>query len=61
MRLREVLKDCEIVNIKCKSEKRVMAKNISGLAYDSRKVKDGYLFVAIQGEKMMAIILYSKQ
>lgn len=47
MRLGELFKDCEIINIK----KMAMSKNILGLAYDSRRVKEGYLFIAIQGEK----------
>ncbi len=47
MKLGELFKDCEIINIK----KSVMSKSISGLAYDSRKVKEGYLFIAVQGEK----------
>lgn len=47
MRLGELFKDCEIINIK----KTAMSKNILGLAYDSRRVKEGYLFIAIQGEK----------
>ncbi len=51
MILRELLRDCEIINIKCKNEEIAMAQNIRGLAYDSRKVEEGYLFIAIQGEK----------
>src|SRR3972149_2632968 len=47
MKLRELLK--EVSNLK--SSNKDMDIDISGIAYDSRKVKEGYLFVAIKGEK----------
>jgi UDP-N-acetylmuramoyl-L-alanyl-D-glutamate--2,6-diaminopimelate ligase len=46
MMLRELLQDCEY------REDNVMHDtNIPGVAYDSRQVKEGYLFVAVKGEK----------
>ncbi len=47
MKLMELLK--EVSNLE--SSNKDMDIDISGIAYDSRKVKEGYLFVAIKGEK----------
>jgi UDP-N-acetylmuramoyl-L-alanyl-D-glutamate--2,6-diaminopimelate ligase len=44
MKLRELLK--EVSNLE--SSNKNMDIDISGIAYDSRKVKEGYLFVAIK-------------
>ena len=46
MRLGELLKGCDYIN-----KDLPLDLNISGVAYDSRKVKEGYLFVAIKGER----------
>ena len=46
MRLGELLKGCDYIN-----KDLPVDLNISGVAYDSRKVKEGYLFVAIKGER----------
>jgi UDP-N-acetylmuramoyl-L-alanyl-D-glutamate--2,6-diaminopimelate ligase len=47
MKLRELLK--EVLDVE--SGNIDIDIDISGIAYDSRKVKEGYLFVAIEGEK----------
>jgi UDP-N-acetylmuramoyl-L-alanyl-D-glutamate--2,6-diaminopimelate ligase len=47
MKLKELLKNVEVKSVYGNQE-----IDISGIAYDSRKVKEGYLFVCIQGEKL---------
>lgn len=47
MMLKQILDDCDYM-----SNNIDMERDISGIAYDSRNVKDGYLFVAIKGEKV---------
>jgi UDP-N-acetylmuramoyl-L-alanyl-D-glutamate--2,6-diaminopimelate ligase len=48
MKLGELLKDCDYIKTFLE---RLMDLDISGVAYDSRRVKDGYLFVAVAGER----------
>ena len=50
MNLREVLDGCDY-HMRFQGEKTFLKKNITGIAYDSRKVEKGYLFVAIKGER----------
>jgi UDP-N-acetylmuramoyl-L-alanyl-D-glutamate--2,6-diaminopimelate ligase len=47
MMLKQILDACDYM-----SNNIDMERDISGIAYDSRNVKDGYLFVAIRGEKV---------
>jgi UDP-N-acetylmuramoyl-L-alanyl-D-glutamate--2,6-diaminopimelate ligase len=47
MMLKQILDDCDYM-----SNNIDMERDISGIAYDSRNVKNGYLFVAIKGEKV---------
>jgi UDP-N-acetylmuramoyl-L-alanyl-D-glutamate--2,6-diaminopimelate ligase len=49
MRLGELLKGCDHINLELGTLN--LELNISGVAYDSRKVKEGYLFVAMKGER----------
>jgi len=49
MKLRELLKDCEYALELNKDS--LLDRDISGVAYDSRRVKEGSLFVAIKGER----------
>jgi len=49
MMLKEMLKGCDY-NEQFTND-TLMKKDISGVAYDSRNVEEGYLFVAIKGEK----------
>jgi UDP-N-acetylmuramoyl-L-alanyl-D-glutamate--2,6-diaminopimelate ligase len=53
MKLRELLKEVSNLESSNKTSNKNMDIDIdiSGIAYDSRKVKEGYLFVAIKGEK----------
>ena len=46
MILRELLNDIDIVNFNGDYD-----LNISGVSFDSKKVKEGFLFVALPGEK----------
>ncbi len=46
MILKELLQGCDFVNNSLPSD-----RDIAGVAYDSRKVKEGSLFVAIKGER----------
>lgn len=48
--LTEILKGCDYIERSSGSEIS-MSTEISGVAYDSRKVEEGYLFVAIKGER----------
>ncbi|MEW6569998.1 MAG: UDP-N-acetylmuramoyl-L-alanyl-D-glutamate--2,6-diaminopimelate ligase [Nitrospirota bacterium] len=50
MILKDIIRDCGDVAAS-KDLPEISDLDISGVAYDSRKVKEGYLFVAIQGEK----------
>ncbi|MEK6223375.1 MAG: Mur ligase domain-containing protein, partial [Thermodesulfobacteriales bacterium] len=45
MILRELLNDIDIVNFKGNFD-----LNISGISFDSNKIKEGFLFVALKGE-----------
>lgn len=49
--LKEILKDCDYTGRLLQENESFMDIDITGIAYDSRKVKGGYLFVAINGEK----------
>lgn len=49
MMLKEILNGCDYTG-SMQDRGTVMDTDISGIAYDSRNVKDGYLFVAIKGE-----------
>ncbi|MEW6419957.1 MAG: Mur ligase domain-containing protein, partial [Nitrospirota bacterium] len=59
MKLREVLQGCDYINLPTpsftKGGQRIndlsLDVDITGVAYDSREVKEGYLFVAITGER----------
>jgi UDP-N-acetylmuramoyl-L-alanyl-D-glutamate--2,6-diaminopimelate ligase len=46
MILKELLQGCDFINNSFPSD-----RDIAGVAYDSRKVKEGHLFVAIKGER----------
>jgi UDP-N-acetylmuramoyl-L-alanyl-D-glutamate--2,6-diaminopimelate ligase len=48
MKLGELLEDCDCIKT---GLDQLMYLDISGVAYDSRRVKDGYLFVAVAGER----------
>lgn len=50
MILREILENCELHKKMYKPD-NLNKINISGITYDSRNVKEGWLFVAIRGEK----------
>jgi UDP-N-acetylmuramoyl-L-alanyl-D-glutamate--2,6-diaminopimelate ligase len=50
MMLKEILNGCEYSE-RLPGDQTGSQKDISGIAYDSRDVKEGYLFVAIKGEK----------
>jgi UDP-N-acetylmuramoyl-L-alanyl-D-glutamate--2,6-diaminopimelate ligase len=50
MTLRTILEGCDDIERIQKDE--ILEKEIAGIAYDSRQVRDNYLFVAIQGEKL---------
>lgn len=50
MKLRELLKNCTTLTME-QIKNQELEREISGVAHDSRKVKEGYLFVAIKGEK----------
>jgi len=50
MILRELLKDCSLAET-IGDDNILNNMEISGVAYDSRSVKAGYLFVAVRGEK----------
>jgi len=50
MILRELLKDCSLSQ--CIDDDNILNNiDITGVAYDSRSIKKGYLFVAVKGEK----------
>jgi len=49
MMLKEILSGCDYTG-SMQDRETVMDMDISGIAYDSRNVRDGYLFVAIKGE-----------
>ena len=49
MMLRTILEGCDYIQRMQKDE--IFDMDIAGIAYDSRQVKDNYLFVAIRGEK----------
>jgi len=49
MMLRTILEGCDYMQRMQKDE--IFDMDIAGIAYDSRQVKDNYLFVAIRGEK----------
>ncbi len=49
MMLIKILRGCDYV--KLVGEGDVMSRDIAGIAYDSRKVRENYLFVAVHGEK----------
>jgi UDP-N-acetylmuramoyl-L-alanyl-D-glutamate--2,6-diaminopimelate ligase len=57
MKLREILRNIEIINVldvhndNNVREKDPLDIDIKGISYDSKKVKEGYLFVAVTGEK----------
>ncbi|MEW6674573.1 MAG: UDP-N-acetylmuramoyl-L-alanyl-D-glutamate--2,6-diaminopimelate ligase [Nitrospirota bacterium] len=51
MKLRELLHGCDYIDSSLVTCHLSLDTDISGVAYDSRKVKEGYLFVAIKGEK----------
>jgi len=53
MRLGEILRDCDYMEAGCPGESSIgnLTDDISGVAYDSRKVKEGHMFVAIKGER----------
>jgi len=46
MILKELLQGCDSVNNSLSAD-----RDVKGVAYDSRRVKEGYLFVAIKGER----------
>jgi UDP-N-acetylmuramoyl-L-alanyl-D-glutamate--2,6-diaminopimelate ligase len=50
MKFKEVLRDCDFVRTSDWGE-LPEDLNISGIAYDSRSVKEAYLFVAVKGER----------
>lgn len=50
MMLGEVVRECEVAGVAMENSE-IMKREVTGVAYDSRKVKGGYLFVAIKGEK----------
>jgi UDP-N-acetylmuramoyl-L-alanyl-D-glutamate--2,6-diaminopimelate ligase len=50
MILRELLKDCSLIE-PVWDDNQLNNIDIAGIAYDSRAVKQGYLFVALMGEK----------
>jgi len=50
MKLRELLKGCDSIKGEVTKEQS-LDRDISGVAYDSRKVKKGCLFVAIKGDR----------
>ena len=50
MMIREVLRGCDYAE-EAPGAEALMNTDVSGIAYDSRNVKEGYLFVAIKGEK----------
>ena len=45
MTLGKILKGCDYIN-----DMTLHDKEITGVAYNSRNVKEGYLFVAVRGE-----------
>ncbi|KPK45546.1 MAG: hypothetical protein AMK74_03065, partial [Nitrospira bacterium SM23_35] len=49
MMLASILKGCD--DMQLVQEGNILERDIAGIAYDSRKVNDNYLFVAIKGEK----------
>jgi UDP-N-acetylmuramoyl-L-alanyl-D-glutamate--2,6-diaminopimelate ligase len=49
MMLASILKGCD--DMQLVQEGNILERYIAGIAYDSRKVNDNYLFVAIKGEK----------
>jgi UDP-N-acetylmuramoyl-L-alanyl-D-glutamate--2,6-diaminopimelate ligase len=49
MMLRTLLEGCDYLQQMQKDD--IFEKDIAGIAYDSRQVKDNYLFIAIKGEK----------
>lgn len=49
MMVRDILRGCD--DIQRIRGNDILDKDIAGIAYDSRRVKDDYLFVAIRGEK----------
>jgi UDP-N-acetylmuramoyl-L-alanyl-D-glutamate--2,6-diaminopimelate ligase len=49
MMLKEILNGCDYTG-SMQNRGTAMETDISGIAYDSRNVRDGYLFVAIKGE-----------
>ncbi len=51
MKLRELLHGCDYPSNALRDRDSSLNIDISGVAYDSRKVKEGYLFVAITGER----------
>jgi UDP-N-acetylmuramoyl-L-alanyl-D-glutamate--2,6-diaminopimelate ligase len=56
MKIEEILKGIDIVSIKGEKE-----RVISGIDFDSRKVKKDSLFVAVKGIKAMGTILSNQQ
>lgn len=50
MKLKELLQDCDTLNSELVKDQS-LERDISGVAHDSRQVRDGYLFVAIKGER----------
>src|SRR5690554_2091735 len=48
MRLKEMLKEIHIKNIQGNS---LLDEGITGITYNSKDVREGYLFIAIQGYK----------
>ncbi|MBS1113791.1 MAG: Mur ligase family, catalytic domain, partial [Nitrospirae bacterium] len=49
MMLRRILEGCDYLQ-RMRND-GIFDMDITGIAYDSRQVKDNYLFVAIRGEK----------
>ncbi len=50
MMLEKILEGCDYVQQMQDAD--IAARDIAGIAYDSRKVRDNYLFMAIKGEKV---------
>jgi UDP-N-acetylmuramoyl-L-alanyl-D-glutamate--2,6-diaminopimelate ligase len=50
MKLKEILYGCDY-DMRFQGINAFLEKEIRGIAYDSRKVEEGYIFVAIKGEK----------
>ncbi|MEW6585250.1 MAG: UDP-N-acetylmuramoyl-L-alanyl-D-glutamate--2,6-diaminopimelate ligase [Nitrospirota bacterium] len=52
MMLKELLKDCPYVSTTAEEHGNTLwQRDIKGIAYDSRRLEEGFLFVAVEGEK----------